>query len=932
MALGIDWNLLFPARGRRNISARESHRTASSGCYYRPLRFERLENRRLLAVTTVNTELDSIDPNDGFVSLREAIVGANAAAGPDTIDFDTSLSGKTILLTHGELLITSSVTINGLGSSQLTIDASGNDPTPTIKKQDGSRAFNIRIETGDLYTVLLQGLSITGGDSGDFRGGGAILNNSYLTLTDCAITNSSAYKGGAISTENPLHIVSCNISGNASYFGPGGAIYADALVSIDNSDLSYNTSRSAGGAVFVHLGPTDITNSTITHNTAGGSGGGITGELVNISSSTVANNSSAGDGGGIFCASVAITTTTVSDNNAALSGGGIICNTAWDTSSITDCAISGNTSQTEGGGVQCGGIVTISNTTINGNTARIGGGGICTITYVQLTINGCTISDNFVGYTGNLSAAGGGVCAQGLLTINSSTINGNTATGSGGGISNSGNLTRITSCTIAGNTAGLNAGGVDSRFYNLELRDCDVSNNSAVQWGGGILWHSNSFSLIIEHSTINGNSAENGGGLVADGYNANISQSDFSGNSASNDGGGIFSQWGGTNFKLTSSTISGNSAANGGGLFDRYNGLTALNCSITDNIATEKGGGIFATQSSPTFRNCTITGNTATIGGGGAFAASTSISVDGTIIAGNTSGGSPDDVRGQVSTRFSLLGDGTDAVLTDQGGNLFGIETRPIDPHLGPLSYNGGPVFLNGSRMLTYSLLSGSPAVNAGDPNATVGINGVPANDLRGNPFTRIHDGRIDMGAIEVQPNPLPGDYNFDGQVDAADYVVLRKHNGTAVAAGTGADGDGNGLVDEGDFAIWRSHFGDSLPVTGSGSNESNRIAVSLRSSASPALPVRSELAIVSGTRHEKILKSARTDFGAAAELQRAEALRDSSARLASRRNYLAQTGSEHFVFDTVSEVELNRNSVDAAFEDLKTASSWLPSLVCVPL
>ena len=227
--------------------------------------------------------------------------------------------------------------------------------------------------------------------------------------------------------------------------------------------------------------------------------------------------------------------------------------------------------------------------------------------------------------------------------------------------------------------------------------------------------------------------------------------------------------------------------------------------------------------------------------------------VDGSIVAGNTRNVMRDDMSGQVAARFSLVGDRTGRALTDQGGNLVGTATDAIDPGFGPAGYYGGPVFLNGSRMLSYSLQSESLAKNAGDPAATPGVIGVPTNDLRGNPFTRVHDGRIDMGAIESQPNPLPGDYNFDGQVDAADYVVLRKHNGAAVTAGTGADGDSNGLVDEGDFAIWRSHFGDSLPVVGSGSEESHRVALMLRaSSASPAKSVSLELATFSGRQLNK--------------------------------------------------------------------------------
>ena len=51
------------------------------------------------------------------------------------------------------------------------------------------------------------------------------------------------------------------------------------------------------------------------------------------------------------------------------------------------------------------------------------------------------------------------------------------------------------------------------------------------------------------------------------------------------------------------------------------------------------------------------------------------------------------------------------------------------------------------------------------------------------------------------------GDYNRNGAIDAADYVVWRNmlgQSGTNLAA----DGDGNQFIDDGDYAIWRSHFG----------------------------------------------------------------------------------------------------------------------------
>jgi hypothetical protein len=53
----------------------------------------------------------------------------------------------------------------------------------------------------------------------------------------------------------------------------------------------------------------------------------------------------------------------------------------------------------------------------------------------------------------------------------------------------------------------------------------------------------------------------------------------------------------------------------------------------------------------------------------------------------------------------------------------------------------------------------------------------------------------------------IAGDFNGDGAVDAADYVVWRKSMGQT-SMNLAADGDLNGRVDSGDYAVWRSQFG----------------------------------------------------------------------------------------------------------------------------
>jgi hypothetical protein len=77
-----------------------------------------------------------------------------------------------------------------------------------------------------------------------------------------------------------------------------------------------------------------------------------------------------------------------------------------------------------------------------------------------------------------------------------------------------------------------------------------------------------------------------------------------------------------------------------------------------------------------------------------------------------------------------------------------------------------------------------------------------------------------------VEPN---GDYNGNGSVDAADYVLWRNTMGQPVAPpGSGADGDKSGLVDAGDHAFWQSRFGN---VTSQATN-----GVSVPEPAAPCL------------------------------------------------------------------------------------------------
>lgn len=62
---------------------------------------------------------------------------------------------------------------------------------------------------------------------------------------------------------------------------------------------------------------------------------------------------------------------------------------------------------------------------------------------------------------------------------------------------------------------------------------------------------------------------------------------------------------------------------------------------------------------------------------------------------------------------------------------------------------------------------------------------------------------------LTVLPQGLPGDFNNDGSVDAADYSVWRDNQGQSDEALNG-NGTGSGTVGPADYALWRSQYGAS--------------------------------------------------------------------------------------------------------------------------
>lgn len=706
-------------------SGRRRRRTL--GYRFRP-RVEVLEERRMLAVVLVTSELDTIDFADGVTSLREAVFATNIVAGADTIEFDASLAGKTILLKQGALSISDGLTINGLGAGLLSIDASGSDPTPDENNGDGSRIFAVNHPwSPDDFDVAIHGLCLTGGDAAG--SGGAIFSNGNVRISDCVIeNNASRSSGGGLYAgarygETEIIVEDCIIRNNlaSAIRSRGGGV---ALLSEDGGNLvlrnceiydNYAFGGSdtlpggwawGGGAYVESDGEAQILNNRIFSNRAEGTwawGGGL---------SVEAN-----------AATVIISGNVFAENE---------CWAAW----------------TAGGGIN-----------------------------VEAGYSDIRIADNMLAanYISGNSASGGGLMlklgyADSTIVVERNQIRGNEAA-EGGGI------------------------GVGYRY--------DITSEVS----------------LVENQVDHNTARAHGGGLHIDGWDlglaTTIRQCSFTNNTAGHDGGGLFIS---SEVHITDSTIS-------------------------ENQAGSRGGGI-ASFRTLEVRRSTISGNTA--GSVGGFYGN-KIDVEGSIIAGNSdSAGSqdltyhsymviyhpevtPEELGVKYDVRYSLVGTnrGIENILSeapvgspDANGNLVGgAQNGVIDPRLTPVGNNGGST-------ATQSPLPDSPVINAGDAAMLPGTGDTPAFDQRGEPYGRVVNGRIDMGAVEhqIRVPALAGDFNRDGRVDSCDYSVWRKSFGNIVAAYEGADGSGNGIVGPEDYGVWRAHFGETVAAVASAPAVSNLV------------------------------------------------------------------------------------------------------------
>lgn len=638
---------------------------------------------------------------------------------------------------------------------QLTINGNGD----TIERDTTTSAFRLfDVKTGASLTLkdltLKNGLAQGSGTSAE---GGAVYSSGNLTLDKVMVANNQVQgnAGGA---------------GQDGSDAAGGGVYvAKGRAAFTNDTFRSNLAeggQGGNGASSVHGGTGGYNGSNAAGLSAPGSGAYVTGGALTLSTNSLAVQNSTGGanhklpsdggaggtgfGGGLYVAdgTVILTRNTFSENSAKGGNGGIGgVHTLNATGGVG--GVGGNGS---GGGLYAaGGTVTLRNDTLLTNAAQGGGGG-----------GGTSSGKGGEGSGGGMTVSGGEVQLTDDVLGSNSAVGGVSINGGGGGDGRGGGLS-LTGGTVVLNADTLKTNRVQGGSGAQDGFPGGPGGNGGNAYGGGLYVASSS--VALNNNTLEGNIAQGGAGGAGNPNPTGLHATGGAGGvGGTGKGGGLYVTTG--PISLHNDTLSGNKALGGSG---GRGGTSGLNGSTGSRGANGMG-----------------------IGGGLKIDSGGNVALANTLIANNFAN-SGNDVYGTVaSSDHDLIGDGTDSNLHqgDNGGDLVGYPANQL--YLGPLANNHGVLAgAPGSQQVvqTMALLSGSPAINAGDNNAAPA-----AVDARG--YARIVGSAIDIGAYEFGANPATTNLSLAGTAASGTapggqivyHLTVRNNSATAQRNVTLAD------------------------------------------------------------------------------------------------------------------------------------------------
>lgn len=829
-------------------------------------------NVRLTPVVNVNYDINGITfdnqagafnilSSGGILTTRGGGITNNNASVTQTISTITFLGAPQTFGGVGSLTYAAPV---GLNSNTLSID------TPKIVRFDNAvNGAGSIVKNGTGALVLFANNGFTGGvthnegilavglnaslgtgtltiNGGTFEGTGGnrtlantvVVNNDFGIVTGTGITFSGQLRvaGQHMLTNN---ITNLAISGSLGETAPGGelTLAGTGTLTLSGTGLTLGTSLKQNSGTLTATGLINSSGRTLTQN-----GGAFTGSLINRGSFVYNGGTHSGnianEGGGDVTINNNLTLTAALANAGTLrvasgrtltfgskdlnntgtlelAGGSITADGA--TSLASSGIISGfGTINTTDSALDNSGQVSVSggNLTLNSNVGFASSGTISVPNGRQLIWNSDTTFSN----DGLIELTGGAFAGTGPLANNG----GGQIRGSGAihsALTNSGGLVRASAgnpLTIANLASDNNAGGelrVDDGA-TLNVQSAFNSSGSIVLAGLSAALNLNS---VTNTGTVRGlgrvtGTVLNNGVVRAEGGTLTFASPGNTNAAAGRLEAGVGDQ---LFYTQGLSSNAGTIALTGGALDNNNNPMTnpgriegygTLRTGGLVNAGVISVGGSLDVLGSVNNSNVVSTKTGSNVRFFGPVSGAGSFTGTGTVTFLNTfaPGISPASVRFDGDVEF----DAASNLEIELGGTTPGVQYDELIV-LGDASLGGA---------LDVELIDGFvPAIGSTFQflNASGGVNGSFSSASL--PAVAGRSWQLDYQSNAVAlVVTLAGDYNADGQVDAADYTRWRDSLGqTGVALA--ADGDNDGQVGAGDYAVWKANFGQTAGGSASG-------------------------------------------------------------------------------------------------------------------
>jgi predicted outer membrane repeat protein len=585
--------------------------------------------------------------------------------------------------------------------TRLSGDISGNDVAGNFSTgRSDNAAHVVTVAAGQTADAVVDGFTISGGNTTTSGTGGGIFAQSAIVVRNCDLNNNFAGFGGAIylakasgSSEIKQSAIGTNLSVGALYINWNSGVSVDSCQFTNNSNT---TASSTGGAFYA-------TNCT----------------SLNLSNSEFSGNSAV-NGGALYCLTDSLPNVTNADNFV-----------------ISNCYFHNN-----------------SNTTGIGGAARFRN--------CSYTLSGCTFESNTSASSGGHIR--NDIEAADNMVYQNCIFKSGTSGGWGGALTAYGGTVNITNCSFEANMCARLGGAVNNGFAGtMTYTDCTFLNNvaSGTASGGALGLQNDQTTVNAVNCSFTGNSTTGQGGAIFSGASAssshvNVTGCEFVGNVSDGFGGAIHTGDSGVNndgtLNITNSIFNYNSALEQGGALNISDANTVItSCLFTNNEAksgttppTGRGGAIAINVDSTTLDVAII--NSTFANNIGEFSAGISNWTGAEDVSFSTLTLQNNIFAQDGSINYAVEAGNPDVV--SNGGNLYDDDTfdayltHPKDLKVD----NVDGLFVNPDDD-DFHLQDGAIARDKG-----VSV-GAPATDLDGNP----RNGEVDMGAYENQ-NPNAAD------------------------------------------------------------------------------------------------------------------------------------------------------------------------------